>query len=618
MGRILLVCRLAARDLRRRPAEAVLLLLTITAVTTALTLGLVLNGVINQPFQNTRDATNGPDIIASAAPPLDGQAADLDALKALAESPEVVDHSGPFPYSQATIAANGSTTTAWAIGRGSENAAVDQPDLTEGDWVKDGGAVIEASFADSLGIGTGDSITLEGRTFQVAGIAVTASTPPYPKSCYAPCMHNDEERNDPTLPPPDRTVFDPPAEAFKGMWSGVVWLTDADARSLVTQPDHLAYVMNLELEHSADVQAFVDAHPQAGYDKPIVQSWQEVKSGHSWVVEKTRETMLAGSALVGLIALASIMILAGGRMTARLRRVGQLKAVGGSPRLISAVLLAEYLAVALVASAAGLVIGRLVSPLFTSPGAGLLGTTEAPPITVSTVVAVTVVALAVATASTVVPVIRAARTSTVRALAASAHPPRRKAWLIALSARLPVPLLLGLRVTARRPNRTALGVVAVAITTCGITTVLTALARRYVEKADGGDPRLAIAQAMMMITAILIVQVTVNAVSIAWTTLLDTRHTAALTRALGATPNQASAAFALAQVIPAFVGSLVGLVAGLGLGEIVDEDPLTVPPAWQLVVMVLGTVSVVAVLTAIPARITARRPVGRLLQTELT
>ena len=67
MGRVLLVCRLAARDLRRRPAEAALLLLAITAATTTLTLGLVLRGVTDKPYQSTREATAGPDVVASVA-----------------------------------------------------------------------------------------------------------------------------------------------------------------------------------------------------------------------------------------------------------------------------------------------------------------------------------------------------------------------------------------------------------------------------------------------------------------------------------------------------------------------------------------------------------------------
>ena len=65
MGRILLVCRLAARDLRRRPAEAALLLLAIIAATTTLTLGLVLHGVTDEPYESTREATAGPDVVAS-------------------------------------------------------------------------------------------------------------------------------------------------------------------------------------------------------------------------------------------------------------------------------------------------------------------------------------------------------------------------------------------------------------------------------------------------------------------------------------------------------------------------------------------------------------------------
>ena len=67
MGRLLLVGRLAARDLRRRPAEAALLLLAITAATVTLTLGLVLRGAISKPYQSTRDATAGPDVVASVA-----------------------------------------------------------------------------------------------------------------------------------------------------------------------------------------------------------------------------------------------------------------------------------------------------------------------------------------------------------------------------------------------------------------------------------------------------------------------------------------------------------------------------------------------------------------------
>src|SRR5260370_42543417 len=69
MGKIFRVWRLAARALRHRPAQAVLLLLAITAAMAVLTLGLALHGVTSQPYQQTRAATNGPDVAAQLGGP---------------------------------------------------------------------------------------------------------------------------------------------------------------------------------------------------------------------------------------------------------------------------------------------------------------------------------------------------------------------------------------------------------------------------------------------------------------------------------------------------------------------------------------------------------------------
>ena len=82
MGRILLVGRLAVRDLRRRRIEAALLLLAIMAATTTLTLGLVLRDAASDPYQTTREATNGPDVVASV-----GRPAERSGLEELASAP---------------------------------------------------------------------------------------------------------------------------------------------------------------------------------------------------------------------------------------------------------------------------------------------------------------------------------------------------------------------------------------------------------------------------------------------------------------------------------------------------------------------------------------------------
>jgi putative ABC transport system permease protein len=70
-------------------------------------------------------------------------------------------------------------------------------------------------------------------------------------------------------------------------------------------------------------------------------------------------------------------------------------------------------------------------------------------------------------------------------------------------------------------------------------------------------------------------------------------------------------------VVPALVGALLGIPGGILLIELADPDSTTtLPPVWQLIAVVPATVLVVAALTAIPARIGARRPAGEILQAE--
>jgi hypothetical protein len=70
-------------------------------------------------------------------------------------------------------------------------------------------------------------------------------------------------------------------------------------------------------------------------------------------------------------------------------------------------------------------------------------------------------------------------------------------------------------------------------------------------------------------------------------------------------------------VLPALAGAILGLPAGIALAEALDDDPVTIPPTWQLLAVVLGSVLAITALTAIPARFFARRPAGPILQTEL-
>ena len=613
MGTLSLIGRLVGRDLRHRPGPAVLLVLAITAATATLTLGLVLHGVTNEPYQQTRAATNGPDVVAQLGGQGRGASGSAAAVlartgaqvKALTGKPGVIGHSGPYPVASAAVRARGLTAGVEVEGRALTQASLDQPKVTAGTWVRPGGVVLERTFAEALGVSVGDRVTLDGRAFRVVGIAVTAAGLPYPNLCYYPG---------------GGCIFDLPGR-FTASDIGFAWVTEPDARSLSSARAPLYYFLNLKLRDPATASAFASRYG-SGANSPLLIPWQSIQTGSGLLVQDEQSVLSPAALLTGLLAIACVTVLAGGRMAERIRRVGLLKAVGGSPETIAVVLLAENLVLAVLAAVIGLAIGWLTAPLVASPGAALVGVPGAPALTPSIVGLVLAVALAVALVATLVPAIRGARTSTVSALADAAWQPRRRPWLIALSARLPVPLLLGLRLVARRPRRGLLSVASVAVTTTGIVAVLafhTTARLKTAGLSHGlGNPVFERdQQVLMVVTVVLFALAALNAICAAWATVLDTGRASALARALGASPRQVTAGIAAAQVLPAVPGVLLGIPLGIGLFDVAAQGAgVVVPPALWLAGAALGTVVVLAMLAAIPARVGARRPVSPVLQAD--
>jgi len=617
VGRVRLVARLAARDLRRRPAEAALLLVTIVAATTTLTLGLIVRELVGDPYQSTRGATAGPDVVAVMAPPPgetpgqpSGQPTDIAALEDLTEADSVVSHSGPYPAAGAELEAKGQTgqtVDVQVIGRDTTPASVDRPELTQGGWVQESGVVIEAAFADAKGVTVGDQITLNGQPFDVAGIAVTAASSPYPKAtCYSACAFDatpDELSEVPTW------VLREP---------GLVWVTRSDALGLASEPDSMPYVLYLQLEDPDEAREFVNTHGPRDFSVPGLLVWQDILEESSYLVRDAQRVFLLGSGLLSLMAMATVAVLVVGRMADQSRRVGLLKAVGGTPRLVAAVLLAEYVAVALLAALVGLTLGWLAAPLLTEPSVGLLGA-AAPSLSLYTIGVVTGVALVVAVIATFVPAVRAARSSTVVALSDTAHAPRRTNWLIAISSRLPTPLLLALRTLGRRPRRVVFSILGIAVTVSGPVAAVAGYAQLDEQLAAGGSRAESVERllpVLMVIMATLVALAAVNAVFVTWATVLDTRHASAVARALGATPQQVSAGLATAQILPALAGAILGVPGGIGLLFATDDNVPSLPPFWQFAAVVLVAVVLIALLTAMPARSGGRRPVVEILQSE--
>jgi putative ABC transport system permease protein len=399
---------------------------------------------------------------------------------------------------------------------------------------------------------------------------------------------------------------------------GLAWATQVDAQRITGALGPDAYFLNLKLKDPATAPAFADHYnANTSPSAPFLLTWQRIRDGNAQTLTKVRTVLMTGSWLLALLAVASVAVLVGGRMVEQTRRVGLLKAVGGTPGLVAVVLLFQHALVGVCAAGLGLLVGWLAAPLIDGPGAGLLGAATAPSMSGATLASVAALALGVAIIATFVPAIRAARHSTVAALNDSARAPRRRQSLIRLSAHLPAPLLLGARLAARRPRRLLLSVFSIAVTASGL--VLVAVLRLHATSTGSSlGPR--VTQATTIISVMLIVLAAVNAVFIAWTTALDARHPAAIARAIGATPEQITTGLSLAQLVPALAGALLGIPGGIGIYDAAKGSGVTttVPSALWLVTMVTATLLLIAVLTAIPTRITARRPAAEVLKAETT
>jgi putative ABC transport system permease protein len=167
-----------------------------------------------------------------------------------------------------------------------------------------------------------------------------------------------------------------------------------------------------------------------------------------------------------------------------------------------------------------------------------------------------------------------------------------------------------------------LGAASIAVTSAGIVAVLTFRATAGHDigagKSPVGDPVISRdSQMLVVITIVLVTLAVLNAVCAAWATVLDSRRSAALARALGASPQQVTAGVAWAQVLPAVPGALLGIPLGLALFVAADGGGTMIFPApWWLAAAVIAILASVAVMASIPALIGARVPASQILQAE--
>jgi putative ABC transport system permease protein len=611
MRSLRLAGRLAGRNLRRRPGQALLLLLTLTIATGVLGVATSLYGSADAPWDRVWRATNGFHVSLTVYHPPDepGDRAYVADLRRRADrlhdEPGVAAAGGPWTHLYGSIQVAGGREDLTAEVRDPGPSQVDQPLVTAGRWLGDGGGVVlEGGLASVLGAGPGDTVTIQGRPFPVRGVALTVSRGRFPLSR--------------------------PAQ---------VWVTPEVARQLrglgMTEE---GFELQLRLADPDAADAFVAAHGALDATDPsssvvaYLETWRQRRADSHADLDILAGTLFAAGTLIAILTVATAAVLIAGRMAAQVRQVGTLKAVGVTPRQVVLVLLVEHLAVAAAAIALGLGIGRLLAPRIAATSVTLFGTPETPPLTPARVALVAAVAVAVVLLGTVRPALRGIRQSTLRSLASGARPPRRPGRLarLAAGAGLPLPGVLGLRSAWRRPGRLLTNATGL---TLGVAMIVVALALRdslevlNVTPPEPGhaasDAAVAVLydqiRAVILGTAgLLLVLGTINAFIVATFAARDAARNQAVLRAVGATPRQTVTALIVSQLGACALAVVAGIPLGLGLWSLMDGGdlpPVTVP-ATSLLLLAAAVPAVFAAIVSVPALRLARRPVASALAYE--
>jgi putative ABC transport system permease protein len=394
--------RLIRADLAQRPLQSVLTGLVVAIAAGALLVTLHLRAVLDEPFDDLMRATDGAHVSVVGSP---------EAVARAAARPEVAQAGEPRRevLVDVGLARERAKLVMSAL---PADPGLDRPLVIAGRLPRAAGEVtIFRRLAQGTGLGPGGELALDdGERLKIVGVAVLplTSTDGWVTPAQADTL--TPARPDVGQPRGPRTVVEAGLRLRDPQTAG------AFTKSLAAGPDLRA------------------------------EEWLDARRDFS---DESRRNLaiLGASTLLALLAAGFTLATAiGGRVLADRRRIGLLRAVGVTPRGVTGVLLAHYLALAALATPIGLLAGRLLAPPLLGDTLTLLGTPQpAPPGPLLAAEVFTLVLVVVALA-TALPAWRAGRLPPVVALEPvrpAAGDRASRAARAARALRLPVVAMLG-------------------------------------------------------------------------------------------------------------------------------------------------------------------------------
>ena len=578
--------KLAFAGIRSRLLASALTILLSGAAAATIVLALEVGGTARDPWQRTFEAANGAHVLANVP--------SEDDAHVIATLPGVAERDDPVPIAIATVASGGGTDRLLLAGLRSP-AHVNAPVRTDGASPPADGIVLERSFADAVGIRVGSSLLFDGVggpvELPVVGTAISPSQPRYPRS-------------NPGLAWVTRTTLERvEADRSRWSWTQALRLTDPAAASAFA------------------ARAAASLPPGTAF----VDTWQGQRAEALRDAQPLQIILTTYTIVLLMVVFAVVAILVGARAAAQHREIGLLKAVGLTPRQVTAVFALESAALGLIAVVIGFAVGALLAPALTAPTAAtVLGSPTSAASPWHLLLAgcpVLLVLLGTARSATR----RSTRFSVLQAIefGAGSPAPRSRVARAMTRAPLPVPLALGLKDMLARRHRAVRLVGAIAVTGAAIVFALSMQASLDAQPpGEVSDVPDELPVLVFTLDAVLLVITVTTLVAIALLSVRERVRDYGVLKTIGLTPRQIGASLVSAHAALALLAALLSIPLGVALYRAVyavaggDSADIVIAPWWSLALVPIGTVLLVAAATSLPARLATRIPTADALRYE--